>query len=85
MFFLARWICEGFDNWDEKQQDKKFKQQLARQIERERKKLEKSNGQASGGKNIKKTQYQCLGEKLLERCITAIKTKTTIKTNGGKK
>tara|TARA_R110002020_G_scaffold57729_2_gene158756 strand:+ start:614 stop:781 length:168 start_codon:yes stop_codon:yes gene_type:complete len=55
MFFLARWICEGFDNWDEKQQDKKFKQQLARQIERERKKLEKSNGQASGGKNIKKT------------------------------
>ena len=43
MFFIARWICEGFDNWDEKQQDKKFKQQLARQIERERKKLEKVN------------------------------------------
>ena len=57
MFFIARWICEGFDNWDEKEKDKKFKQQLARQIERERKKLEKSNEQASGSNDTKKAQY----------------------------
>tara|TARA_R110000737_G_scaffold314493_1_gene324287 strand:- start:97 stop:270 length:174 start_codon:yes stop_codon:yes gene_type:complete len=57
MFFIARWICEGFDNWEEKEKDKKFKQQLARQIERERKKLEKSNEQASGSNDTKKAQY----------------------------
>jgi|3_EtaG_2_1085321.scaffolds.fasta_scaffold30986_2 hypothetical protein len=40
MLFLINLL----DKWEEKQKDKKFKLQLAKRIERERKKLEKKNG-----------------------------------------